>query len=111
MTDSVLLTAGIGDFVAIDGFLSKQDKNNIKKVFYATKAYKQLQDLIDSCKDYNVKHINLLDNYDKFSYFLSKADVKSKLVSEKIYFNNEFEDAKDLSIFVLFPTLDCYSYK
>lgn len=75
----MLLTAGIGDFLALDSFLPYQLKKGLKTICYATRAYKQIIELINSFKEYDesINHVNLFENYNRaIPVCMSKYDVK-----------------------------------
>lgn len=59
----ILITCGIGDFLAIESFFSQKEKN-IRNVFYATRAQKEISKLFDALPNYDIKeHINYFDRF------------------------------------------------
>ena len=42
----ILITGGVGDFLAIESFFTQKEEN-IRNVFYATRAQKEISELLD----------------------------------------------------------------
>lgn len=61
----VLFTCGIGDFFAIESYLSDQERSNIQKIFWATRAREWIKEIVDGTELFpNLKdEIVLFDNW------------------------------------------------
>lgn len=85
---NIIITGGIGDFLAIDSFLSHNQKRNIRKIILATRAFSEIKSLFDVKNTYysKLKKINVL-NYD----FSDKPSFHSKeMAKELISINTSF---------------------
>jgi hypothetical protein len=73
----VLVTGGIGDWIALDAFLSSYDRASIKKVYYATRAANAIKDLLTDNPYYGlVEHAVIQDTFQPGrNCFFSKAEV------------------------------------
>ncbi len=60
----VLVTSGLGDFIAVESWLSPQLKNQVTRVFWATRARAVIQQSIDLSKVFpNAVHVTLFDRW------------------------------------------------
>lgn len=101
--DSIVLTAGIGDFISIDSFLTEEDRTRIKTIFWATKNAKNIQSLIREVKDFFPNLTNQIVAWDEFDLFhaFGKASWLNKLTEPVDGYN----EAQDLSISEVFPKI------
>jgi len=101
---SVLITGGIGDFLAIEPFVFSCDKD-IKKVFMATRGITEITELIR--KGYpEIEVKNLLPVFPKNFYcFFSLEHTFSYMKEKKIYMPADFSRATDFSISRIFPKI------
>jgi len=60
----ILITGGVGDFLAIESFFSQKEEN-IRYVYYATRAQKEISELFDVLPNYNIQHINYFDRFSR----------------------------------------------
>lgn len=99
---NVLITGGIGDFIALDSFLSPEQKQQVEGVYLATKMAGPITDLLTDCPTYpNLKNVTLVQ--DSFpagrTAFFSRADV----IRANPHWRKELETCADLSVLVRFP--------
>lgn len=111
---TMLLTAGIGDFLALDSFLPCKFKKSLKTICYGTRAYKEIIELVKSFKEYeNVKsHVNLFEGYNRaIPVCVSKYDVKNKLIHMRKHDRSEvlLDSCSDFSVAHMFS--NCVDYK
>jgi hypothetical protein len=101
---AVLVTGGIGDFLAIEPFFFANDED-INTVFLATRGHFEIAELIrKKYKDIALR--NLLPTFPKDLYcFVTKTQLIQCLKSRNIFYPIEFEKAEDYSIFKLFPQI------
>ena len=73
----ILLTGGVGDFIAMESFFSEYEEKSIRHVFYATRAQKEISTLFDALPNYNIeKHITCFDRFNvKLPYLKSIEDL------------------------------------
>ena len=55
----ILITGGVGDFLAIDSFLSCNQKRNIEKIILSTRASNEIKSLFDVKNTYYSKLIKI----------------------------------------------------
>jgi hypothetical protein len=98
---SVFITGGIGDVIAVESFLTDQERQSIKNIFYATNKRIFLEPLVNSLNTFvNLeKHISLWDDFSQFWCFFSLQDYINKTKSQKNSLNLNLKTCKDLSIF------------
>jgi hypothetical protein len=101
---SVLITGGIGDFLAIEPFFFAKDQE-IKTVFLATRGHFEIAKLIlKRYKEISIK--NLLPIFPKDLYcFTTKSQLLQYMKSRNIFYPAEFEKSQDYSIFRMFPQI------
>jgi len=98
---AVIISAGIGDFLTIDSYLTAAERKKIRKIYWITKQHKILRNLIESNKKSypNVKeHVIAWDQFDLFHSF-EYADWIYKFKKKA---PTGYEDAQDLSIKLIF---------
>ena len=91
---NLLITGGLGDFLAVDSFLSKEQKLKINKIVLATRAAKFIKSLFDSKNNFykNLKKVQILDyNFSKKPSFHSKQKAKEKIRMNKIFWDSIYD--------------------
>jgi ADP-heptose:LPS heptosyltransferase len=103
--ESVFITGGIGDVIAVESFLTNEEKESIITIFYATNKKDFIQILFDSLKSYkNLKsHSVVWDDFTKFWCFYSLEDFLNKTKLNNI--NPRLKRSKDLSILNFFDKI------
>lgn len=103
---SIFLTAGIGDFFALEAFFPDRLRQSLNKVYYATKKYEEIKQFFIPEEYPNLKeHIPVWTNFNEFWSFESKAQFiywatknnHSDLVTPGVL------DTMDFSIHEAFP--------
>ncbi len=100
VSSSVLLTGGIGDFIAVDSFLSTEQKNSINTLYLATRAYAGISSIAKNIYP-NLKDIIVLNtDWSKIFCAFSLGHLKnvSKEQNWKIDFSILPSSILDLSI-------------
>lgn len=106
---SVFLTGGIGDVLALEGFLSDWDRENIKTIFYATAKQKHIIEIFNSLANYKKlkNHIVVWEDFSKLQCFFSLEDfiVKTTTRNEK-KIPIALKRSRDLSISKIFDDIN-----
>jgi len=98
----ILLTCGLGDFIAIEPFLTNNEKNSVEEIYWATRAR---QWIIDAC-DLNYIFPNLKKQYvlyenwgtmDEYKKGIKPYCVRNKLELEQLC-SKKFDDIIDYSV-------------
>lgn len=84
----ILITGGVGDFLAIDSFLSCNQKRNIEKIILATRASNEIKSLFDVKNTYysKLKKIQIL----KYNFLDNPAFNCKEMAKEFIPMNGSF---------------------
>jgi hypothetical protein len=88
---NIVHTTGIGDFIAIDAYLTDTEKIKLEKIYFINEIYKQhnIKNIIERSKKYNhkIKFIELHNHY------IDEWDTRRKILHEnKINLNNSLID-------------------
>ena len=104
---SVFISGGIGDVIAVESFLSDEEKENLTTIFYATNKRPFLEELFKSTTSFpNLKnHINVWEDFSKFWCFYSVEDFIKKCRDCRVPFNSKIHLSKDLSILKVFEEI------
>ncbi len=80
---SILLTGGVGDFLALESMMSHEERTAIHTICYATRQHISIRQLIELFPSFsNVKdHIVVWDDWSSFFCFLFKSEVLGKLTT------------------------------
>lgn len=103
---SIFLSAGIGDFFALEAFLPEHFKKSVTKVYYGTKQYENIKPFFISEEYPNLKeHIQVWRDFSQFWSFESKAHTINWLHKHKHsdLITQGLLDAMDFSIHEIFP--------
>lgn len=105
--NSIFLSGGIGDVIAVESFLSDKEKDAISTVFYATNKEKYIRPLLSSLKSLpNLKnHITLWDDFSKFWCFYSLEECVSAIKEKNQKLEHNLSTCKDLSILKVFEQI------
>lgn len=78
---SILITGGIGDFMALESFFTPEQRVMLEGIFYATRAVDSIQSLMKSLPNYpNLRnHVVLWRDFNHFFAFNNKEEVLSAL--------------------------------
>lgn len=99
--DKVVFTGGIGDIITIDSFFTNEDRQKIKKIYWATKTHHLSQQLFIKESYPNLKkHIVAWNQFDLFPSF-GEANWINKFTTPPPGYNQ----AQDLSIANIFKTI------
>lgn len=81
ITKSILITGGIGDFMALESFITQEQRVMLEGIFYATRAAEPIQTLMQSVSNYpNLRnHIVLWKDFSHFFAFNNKEEVLGSL--------------------------------
>lgn len=94
LIENILITGGLGDFLAVDSFLTNEQKLKIKKIILATRAAKFIKSLFDHKNNFykNLKKVQVLDyNFSKNPSFHSKKIAKEKIRMNKIFWDSVYD--------------------
>lgn len=77
MSNSILITGGIGDFITIESFLNDKERNDLETIFYATRAQETIKKIISVLPNYpNLKnHIVLWNDFSRIFAFHNKEEL------------------------------------
>lgn len=92
--ENILITGGLGDFLAVDSFLPNEQKSKIKKIILATKAGNFIKSLFNLKNKYycNLKKIQILDyNFLKNPAFHSLEITKYYIPLSKKFWENVYD--------------------
>jgi hypothetical protein len=103
------LTGGIGDFIAIESFMSDTQRNSITQVFLATRAHKSIKAILEAAPIFpNLeKLVSLHDNWQKVFCVVSYDQLKSLSLTERwnIDFSIVPKNIIDYSIWFVFQEI------
>lgn len=104
---SIFLSGGIGDVIAIESFLSDQERQSIQTILYATNKRIFIEELFKSLTSFPKleNHISLWDDFSDFWCFWSLEDYISKTKEKHTQLNSKLQDCKDLSILRFFQEI------
>lgn len=110
---SAFISGGIGDVLAVESFLSDQDRQSLTTIFYATNKRIYLEELFRSVNTFpNLKyHLSAWEDFSNFWCFYSLEDYIKKCRDSKISVNSKIKLAKDLSILRVFEEIKAGSLK
>ncbi len=79
---SIFISGGIGDVLAIESFMSDQQRKNITTIFYGTKKQPFIELIFSSLPNFeNLKnHVVVWDDFSNFPCFFRKYECISKLM-------------------------------
>jgi hypothetical protein len=107
---SALITGGVGDFLAIEPFILRNN-HALTTIYLATNGHHEIGALIR--RTYPKLQIrNIISNFPKDRYcFLSKEDVRQFFQSRHLALPEYYETCHDYSIGHIFPKIKNKSYK
>lgn len=80
---NVFFTCGIGDFIAIDSYLTAAEKHNINRIFWATRQRRAITQLVPFCFPNLKNQVTVFDSFrnapHKLFCFASMGDMKNKI--------------------------------
>jgi len=100
---NVFLTGAIGDIFALESFFSNSFRANLTAVCYATNKRQPIETLFKALPNYKVNHITIWDDFTKFWCFTHKSQCQELMSYRNITPSQEFLDAEDFGIEVIFP--------
>src|SRR5258708_7722521 len=79
--NTVLATFSIGDFFALESFLSDEQRNAVHTVLYAMQKHQQIKQLIEALPNFPnlTQHKVIWNDFNNFWHFLRKDEVVNKL--------------------------------
>jgi hypothetical protein len=101
---SGLITGGIGDFLAIEPFVTNK-LGNLEKIYLATRGHFEIAELI-RCKYTEIVVKNLIPIFPKDQYcFTTKTQLVTYLKSKNMYLPPDIDKTEDMSIIKIFPQI------
>jgi len=101
---SGLITGGIGDFLAIEPFITNK-LQNLEKIYLATRGHFEIADLL-RCRYPEIIVKNLVPIFPKDQYcFTTKTQLVSYLKSKNMHVPQDIDKTEDLSIIKIFPQI------
>lgn len=96
---SLFITGGIGDLIAVESFLTDEERKSTHTIYYATQKRELIKRLFSCTKNFlNLKnHINLWCDFTDFWCFYSLEDYLERSISESIYNGSDAFDIFDIS--------------
>ena len=79
---SVLITGGIGDVIALESYMTDEERAGLESVYYASRAHKPVRALIEAMGDRFPslkRHEVLWDDWTKMFCFYSKGEIPQKV--------------------------------
>ena len=96
------ISGGLGDVLAVESFLTKNERDNLEAIYYATNKSKYIKELFNSLKNYNYpklkEHHVVWDDFSEFWCFYSLEQF-SKTTDIQYYNSNNCLDLSILKIF------------
>ena len=92
--ENILITGGLGDFLAIDTFLTEEQKSKIKKIILATRAANFIKSLFNIKNKYypNLKKIQILDfNFKNKPSFHSIETTRFYIRMNKLFWKDVYD--------------------
>jgi hypothetical protein len=79
--EKILITGAIGDFLAIESMMTDFERENIKEVYYATRTYTSIMEIVEKSKCFpNLKsQIPLWTDFSQIFCFYRRSDIESRL--------------------------------
>lgn len=104
---SIFLTGGLGDTITVESFLTNSQRESIETIYYATRQFEPLKELINSSNIFPKlkNNINLWKESNDFWCFFSIADFLKKEQGLNSKIKLGINNSKDLSILVLFKEI------
>jgi hypothetical protein len=112
--NKILITAGLGDFVVLDAFMTNEEKRNVNEIYFASRARYAIETLIDAAPIFpNLqKKVIIWDEWgntsdpDKIFAIVSKEQLASYNNSHNWGLDlNILNDVVDRSIYCVFPEI------
>jgi hypothetical protein len=96
---SVFITGGIGDVLAVESFLTDEERNSIDTIYYATSKKEPVERLFRCTKNFSSikNHINLWCDFTDFWCFYSLEDYLDRSNHESQYSGLESFNSFDIS--------------
>lgn len=99
-SSSIFISGGIGDFIAVESFMTDEERSKINKIYYATHKKESIESIVKSLP--NMNHIKMheviWDDFSKFWCFFSKEECINKMKSIGRTIPIDLELAEDFSI-------------
>ncbi len=99
----ILITGGIGDFIALESHMSESYKEKVARIYLSTRASSCIKKLIDLIF-YDVDIVEIIADY-KNTTFYNKNDVSSHMKQLKCPLPSDWERTEDWSISIKFPQI------
>lgn len=119
LVKNILFTGGIGDVLAIESFLSNEQRQKLEGIYYATRAHKVIREIFNALPNYpNLKrHVILWDDFSHRFAFHNKNELIEQInphkgnteadwnlrISRYQRWQKLLEGVGDYSIAMLFP--------
>jgi len=102
---SILITGGIGDFIAIEPFILS-NKPGISQIYLATRGWLEIAELIRKAYP-SIAVKNIIQNFPRNKYcFLSYKDCFSYMREKNIKIPSDLTQCQDCSIIEIFPQIE-----
>jgi hypothetical protein len=104
---AIFVSGGIGDVLAVESFMSEEERTNLKTIYYATKKSTEIKELFSSFSNYtNLKHHEVIwSDFSTFWCFFSKGECIDKMRNAGMQIPTGLQKAKDISITQTFPDI------
>lgn len=102
LENSILITGGIGDFLALECYFTPEYRKGLERVYYATKQWKSIRDLFGALPNYgDLSHLCLWEDWSQRSAFYSLEELAQRLGLPQL-----LAKVQDWSIVPTFPQID-----
>lgn len=103
---SAVVTGGIGDFMAIESFLTQENRSSITQILLATRASRGIIELIRSCPSLqHWKPVEVWNDFTRFFCFYSLEEVAIRLEGNR-HLHRLVSHSADLSIMKVFAEIE-----
>jgi hypothetical protein len=102
---AIFLSGGIGDVLALESFMSNEERNCLKTIYYGTNKSDFIQNMFCSLPNFPLlkNHEVLWNDFSQFWCFLRKNECLSKMSKNKI--SEDILMSNDYGIISMFPKI------
>jgi ADP-heptose:LPS heptosyltransferase len=107
--DSILVTGGIGDFIALESHMNNDLRKRIKRIYLATRADQTIEQLARPIFN-EADIVKIFSDYTKMTFY-QKTEVAAHLKAIKCPFPSDWRSVEDWSILVKFDEINRGKYR
>lgn len=106
-SNSIFVTGGIGDVIALESHFSEELRNKLDTIYYATSKWEPIKQLFESVPNFPKlrHHVVVWDDFSRFWCFLHKKECIREMTNHKLDVPKSFQQAPDYGIVTKFPQI------